>query len=77
LELNNPLNGGQDDNGRIVFTPKKNDLCLFPSFLSHLVPMRKVSRRKLPRVSIAFNIWFTGPGLARYRPCTLDALSVL
>jgi hypothetical protein len=66
LEFANPI-GGPDSvpNGRTVFVPSIGDFILFPSYLPHTVPMRLLHNRAEPRISIAFNIWFNGPGLNR------------
>lgn len=72
LEFSNPINGADSmPNGRTVFTPKRGDFVLFPSYLPHTVPMRHASPHAWPRISIAFNIWFTGSGLNR---CVLHNL---
>eukprot|EP00892_Ulva_mutabilis_P005564 jgi/Ulvmu1/337/UM001_0341.1 len=67
LEFSNPIVGSDSvPNGRVTFKPQRGDFVIFPSFLSHTVPMRHLQDRAQPRISIAFNIWFRGPGLSRY-----------
>lgn len=41
---------------------------LFPSFLSHTVPMRHAAPDGAPRISVAFNLWFEGDGMDRRAP---------
>jgi hypothetical protein len=66
LEFSNPITGADSvPNGRAMFTPKKGDFVLFPSYLPHTVPMRHASSTERPRISIAFNIWFEGKALDR------------
>lgn len=66
LEFSNPIVGSDTvPNGRVTFKPKRGDFVIFPSFLSHTVPMRHLQDHAQPRISIAFNIWFRGAGLRR------------
>ena len=65
LEFTNPLRGGGGEGGHAIFTPRKHDFVLFPSFLSHTVPMRHAPRDGAPRVSVAFNLWLAGDGMDR------------
>ena len=69
LEFSNPVVGPDTaPNGRVTFMPRRGDFVIFPSFLSHTVPMRHLQRDAPPRISIAFNIWFRGEGLNRCGP---------
>lgn len=69
LEFSNPIEGPDSQpNGRTVFVPAIGDFVLFPSYLGHSVPMRLFRDKQQPRISIAFNIWLSGPGLDRYAP---------
>lgn len=69
LEFSNPVVGPDTaPNGRVTFMPRRGDFVIFPSFLSHTVPMRHLQRDAPPRISIAFNIWFRGEGLNRCAP---------